>query len=481
MGSIPCGNRKALWITALWGSLAALLASGAAEARVLHVRSRSAALEADGSDRAPFSSLGEALRAARDGDEVVLGPGIYTERVEVARRVRLRGPREAVIAGPGAQDTVVRLLAPAELEGLTVRGGAVGVEVRAPSRLEGLHLSGQRTAAITITGVRTELSGGELVSISNGKPVGVEVQDGGELHARGVRLSGPFRFGIRAKRSRLRLDTLEVEGATVGVGCFDGCDGVIRRSSLTQGPGAGLLVSSGRLVARDNLLSRYEQCAGANPGGELILEDNVTALCELTGIGAFSAKLEVAHHLHVGPASTAAIELVGSRATVRDSVLVDPGIIGVGIRGGTVELSELLVRAARPDRDGLFGDGIYALTADSLTVRGAILESNAGTALTANHTPVRVVDLEAWFNRVGGVMAQNRATIHLLGVSLSYNLGPALVAMEAARIEVEGGRLWRNGEGPAAASCGEAASVWLTGVRIDPEPAAPLPCVARGP
>jgi nitrous oxidase accessory protein len=68
-----------------------------------------------------YASIGEALEAARPGDTVHVGAGVYREHLVIKKPVTLRGEPGAIIDGDGS-GSVVRVLAPAVITGFTIRG-----------------------------------------------------------------------------------------------------------------------------------------------------------------------------------------------------------------------------------------------------------------------------------------------------------------------------------------------------------------------
>src|SRR5262249_7255198 len=69
-----------------------------------------------------YATVATAAAAARDGDTIVMGPGVYHEHVTLERAIHLVGHRGAVLDGDG-RGTVLRITASgAEVRGLTIRG-----------------------------------------------------------------------------------------------------------------------------------------------------------------------------------------------------------------------------------------------------------------------------------------------------------------------------------------------------------------------
>ncbi len=458
----------------LGAALAVFLASPAA-GRAFFVDARSVAPAPDGSAPTPFRTVGAALEAARDGDAIEVRPGLYPERLHIEKRVALSGPRAAVLVGEDASAPVVELAAPATLSGLSIQGGAVGVDARAGARLVGLSFSGQRRTAVRSLGARVEVEGGTFSALFDQSPlIGVDAQ-GGEARVRGARFEGPFRFAVRARGARLAVLDATIEGAVGGVACLEGCEGEVRASSLAQGRGTGLFASASRLRAVDCLVSHYEYCALARQGASLELEDMVSAFCENAGVASVESRLVARHLIHVGAARHGAIEIVGGSARVEEGALIDPGPAGISSRRGEVEVRGTAVARPTSDGDGTFGDGIFAFEPTMLRVEGALIGQTPGAGIVVQGGAAEIRAAEIRGFGVAGVEAQRGALVAVCGAHIAGGSGPAVSAIEGAKVRVKGGALQGLG-GAAWASCEQGAQVHLAGVRAA-RLAVPCPCV----
>jgi hypothetical protein len=459
-------------------ALAAVLAlacASPAAGRTLFVDARSEGPSADGSASSPLRTAGAALAAARDGDVIELRPGFYRERLRIERRIALLGPRAAVLVGEDPTAPVVEIAAPASLSGLSIQGGAAGVEARADARLAGLWFSAQRLSPVRSKSARVEVEGGTFSALHDRPELfGIDAE-GGDVRVRGTRFEGPFRFAIRARGARLTVVGARIEGAVGGIACLSGCEGEVRGSALAQGRGAGLFASGSRLRAVDDLLSHYEYCALARDGALLELEDDATAFCENAGVASVEARLAVRHLLHIGPARHAAIEVVGGSAWVEEGALIDPGPVGIASRVAEVEVRGTAISGAASDRDGAFGDGIFALDPRMLRVDGVLVAQSSGSGIAVQGGEAELRAPEIRGSGAAGVEGQRGARILVRGAHIGGGSGPAVGAVEGAQIRVEGGSLEGLG-GAAWASCAEGASVRLARTRLATA-LAPCPCV----
>ncbi len=438
----------------------------AAGPRTLVVQASAAAADADGSEERPFATIGAALAGARDGDTLAVRPGTYRETLSIEREVTLRGTRAAVVAPADGAQVAIDARARSTIEGLSVRGAAVGLRAAAPCTLRGVGFSGQGRRAVAIEGTRAELSGCSLSTEGGSRDlVGLEVTGGGEARVGDSRIEGPFRFGIRALGGALTVDGGAIEGAVVGVACVAGCQSRVRASYFSAGRGAGLVAGEGaRLEVRDTLVSHFEQCLVANKGSQLVAEEVITAFCQVSGIASVSARLEARHHLHLTPASGAGIEILGGEALVEESLVVDPGATGVAVRAAQATIRGTLVRGARPDRDGSFGDGIFALWPEQLRLEAPLLEGNGGAGLTVHGGhKVEALGLEAHGNGLSGLIAQAKGEVRLIAPHVSGSAAAGLVAIEGSRVRALNANLRGNAAGPALARCDEGASIDVDG------------------
>lgn len=123
---------------------------------------------------AEFSTIGDAVAAARAGDTVLVAPGTYSERLVIDRPLTLKGEGWPVVDGEGIGH-VVEVLAPLRLEGFVIRGSGdnvveedAGVMVR---EAPGTRIVGNRLEDV-FYGIYLKDSQGSVVSGNRieGKP-----------------------------------------------------------------------------------------------------------------------------------------------------------------------------------------------------------------------------------------------------------------------------------------------------------------------
>ncbi|MBI5543657.1 MAG: hypothetical protein HY901_07220 [Deltaproteobacteria bacterium] len=462
--------------------LAALLAteasaaSSAAQQRLIVADPTSVVPAPDGSRARPFRTVGAALAAARDGDIIVLEPGLYTERLVIERAVTVVGKRgHSVLVSPDSTGTVVELRAPAILEGLSVQGGEIGVRVLAGrSGLRELGFSAQRRAAVLVEeGATAEVQGGQFAaSFDRRGLVGLDGSKAG-LEVRDARFEGPFEFAVRARGGSMEVTGGTIEGAVSGIACTEGCRGRVRGAVVAQGRRTGILVQGASLELRDVLVSRWESGIEARDEAQLRVEDSATAFCVQAAITVVRSQIELRHHVHVGPAVLAAIALIDSAATIEDGVVLDPGATGIAFHRAQGEVTGTLVRGARGQTEG---DALFAELCEGLVLRHLFLEESSGTGLTMQGGQGRGVGLEIAEAQAGGVIAQVGARLALEGITVWSSDGTGLTAREGAIIEARFGRFGEVVAGPSFADCASGAKVQLRQT-MAPARVVTVPCV----
>lgn len=149
-------------------------------------------------------SIARAVAAARDGDEIVVPPGVHRERVVLDKAVRLVG-RPGAVLDAGGEGTVLRITASgAEVRGLTVRGSGMGYDAED----SGIRIDHAADVRIVDTRLEDVLFGIFVVQGDRCRIEGTTVVGKDLPHVRrgdGIRLwysSGCVLAGNRVERSR---------------------------------------------------------------------------------------------------------------------------------------------------------------------------------------------------------------------------------------------------------------------------------------
>src|SRR5262249_7657411 len=131
----PTMSRSVLFLVLVAG----LVESPVARAGDWYVDAAANCAAADGSARAPYCTMGEALAVAVGGDTIHVAPGTYAENLSIAADVAIAssGGAATTIVDGGKLGSVVDVapLATVELDGLTLQNGKARYGA-------GIHLGG---------------------------------------------------------------------------------------------------------------------------------------------------------------------------------------------------------------------------------------------------------------------------------------------------------------------------------------------------
>lgn len=418
--------------------------------------------------RGAHRSIGSAVRAARDGDEIRIAPGEYVEQLLLDRAVRLL-PEDG-------QEHAVRLLAAAP--------GRPVLEAAAPGvRVEGLALTGQDPAlpAVLANTGDLELDGCE---VSGGR---VEAGGDASLTLTDCRVSGAGLAAVHLNTTgTARLTRVVVEDIE-GTGVVIGSRAVTEATELTvrRVTGSGIRVrGTARAVLRE--------CRISGPGRSgLLVEDEaaVAALdCRVTetaaeGVRVLGSSARPANA--AGPDHRDTREGREGRESADGDVPLaraDGGVLltrceilrtgtdGVAVSGtGDVRLLNCRLRDGsgpgvsadgesraelvdcqvdRAHGSGLVARGSARLTAEGTSVTG----SRANGLLAGDRSEVRVADGDLTDCSFSAVHACDDSRVTLTACRIASTPEHGIRATDRAGLTVEGGRI---------TDCG------LSGVRID--------------
>ena len=271
----------------------------------------------------------------------------------------------------------------------------------------------------------------------------------------------------------LQVADVAVETPIDGIACRAGCRGRVRGAQVAQGRGIGILADASTLLVEDTLVSRFVHGIEGRNGAVLDVSDCATAFCEESAVVAKRARLRLRHHVHVGPASLAAVGLIDSDSSVEEGVIAMPGATGIAFHRGRGQVVGTVVRGARgPDE----GDALWAENTEDLVLRAPFLEASANTGMTVQGGRVRGLGVEVSGATVSGVIAASHAAVELEGPAVRLSDGAGLAAREGARIKASFGRFEELVAGPAFSSCTDGAAIELSRTMAPRQPK-PMPCV----
>jgi hypothetical protein len=344
----------------------ALAAAGIAGSRLM-AADDAIIVAADGSG--DFSTIVEAVAAAKDGDTLLIRPGGYTEPFVIDKDITLRGdgPREQIVLGGPA--------APANQEGCDsdIEHGCAFIlretmgtlaDVTLRGDLAGLGIIG---GAPTIEGLLFDRDGGRP---ADGSPdFGVQLNIGGASRARVLdnEFAGEAPLWIDEGSNPLVEGNTLRRGSSIGAGDA-GSDTIIRANEISDSAGTAISVTG---------------------PSAMLIEDNVLSGAGVDGIAVGFMTGEGFDPIIRGNTITAAVGnaiSLGPRAapTIEGNTLADNGF-GIFLQSG-----DALVRHNDIRGDGIgiavAGAGAPAITGNSIDVtgRGISLTRGSGAILSDN-------------------------------------------------------------------------------------------------
>jgi hypothetical protein len=402
--------------------------------------------DSDCSDPAdPCATIGYALTQARNGDDVRVAEGTYTETLDIAITVTLKGgyavsgtlwlPRtgETVIDGNGANEPVIAIYprSVVTVEGFIVQGanhvsdggGGIGVD-RATAIVSGTIV--RNNAAPGGGGIRVEKwegYPGSLFLINSSLLTNTASQEGGGLSSSGW--------------PTVTLDNVQVRGNTAqngGGGLHVGRVTVTKSriiSNVAGGPGGGIHAVLAEIYNSEISNNEANGADDINGGGinvvllGLLLQDSVvsnnravgTVHSGASGIAALNANVTIINtRISDNEIGDTAIGLSNSPFTITNSLVVNND--GHGISGDEVPLTGTVTNATIAGN----GNNGIQLTGGDVHVTNSILWGNGSTDnqcsgnCTITYSDVGTVD-------AGGSGNISQDPLFVSGTNSDYHLG----------------------------------------------------------
>jgi hypothetical protein len=374
----------------------------------------------DGSRAHPFKSLAKAMEVASEGAWIHLATGLYRGPFLPAARLRLTGSSSSVLVAE-TMDAVVRPRGALVLEDLAIQGGAVGIETSFDLRLKRIHFSGQRQAAM-------ELSGGSLTAeqcifaASVSELRGLVVSSNAAALLTSCTFDGPFRRALEVKASpRVEVVECRFEGPATGVHQIGGKVRILR-SHFSGGRGPAVFAANGELMLQDVVVRGHEYGLQAGEGAVVKSVDFYSIGADRAAVALVKARGELEGLFSTESGAFGAVQLVGAEASIRGFWLHRPANYGVSARNSKMQLRDGLITEVRnPDSDAgnaiearatvgilesllartVSGSGVLAAEGSRLSLREVTLERCAWTGVTSE--TLSTVDGSGWTIRSSGV------------------------------------------------------------------------------
>lgn len=428
----------------------------------------------DGSAARPWRALpGEVPQ----GVALHVASGLYPGPVRLRAGSRLVGTGVVVLVGGAAAAAVI--LEDAALERVSVQGGEVGVLALGAVRLEEVHLSGQRAAALRAgPGARVTAARLEVVGTLPGVD-GLAGEDA-VLELRGARFSGGLRRAVALQGGAATLEGLRAEGPATLLHAVE-ARASLRDAAAAGGQGPAVFAAGGQLQVRQLTVAGHEYAVQASRT-QVVLEGVTARGPRQAGVALRRTTGRIAA-LRVERAGEEGGLLLDEASTRLEGVAVRGAASwGVLVRLGSAELDRLRVEAIRGEAGGgpaVLGDGLVVRDAQ---VDGGVVEvgevDGAGLLASAGAS-VRLQALRVAGSGGPGAAVERGAGLELGSLEVEGARGPALLATEGGHAAV--GRLAAGEvDGLVWADCEAGARVTVAQVARGP---APLPsrCVRLGP
>lgn len=429
----------------------------------------------DGSKDRPFKTLPQPVP---QGALVHVRSGVYAGPFTLSGGVRLEGLGEVVLTGIDGVATVVTA-SDAELDGLSIQGGAVGLEAGAGVKATRVRFSGQRQRAALVRGALT-LAEAELVASVEGID-GLAVERGATLDLANARFSGGFKRAVRAEGGTLRLTRVRAEGAKTLVHALDS-QSTLAGLQAEGGSGPALFFAGGRvsLVGAEVLGHEYALQLAREVDAqvsELRARGSLEACVAATGATLHLAASALWDCGHGG-----AVALMHSKTSLAGVEVLRARELGVFVRQGQLSLRGGLTVRGVTGTDGVLGDALHVREATVRDLGGGLFFSELeGSGVFASaFADVELAQVTVERARSAAFFVERRAQLRLGAALVRGGGGPAIVVPDDASVTVDKLFVAGGNEAPVFAECHGGARVKLGRLETT-VPQVPSRCVVVGP
>ena len=258
---LAVGSPTVRVLAILGATLLLALTLAAAGAGAQRLMAAGGPIVVDQSGEGDYDTIGEAVAAAADGDEVIVRPGTYAESVMIDKDLAVRGEGAAVLQAPEEGPTAIT-------HGETADGERYAMLLSDVSgSVEGLTFRGDHSLLI--------VSGGSPTVLDN-----VFDEVGFAFGTAGLSFDGSSIVLNRGTSAAVRGNTI-LDGGPIAT--FGGASPTIEENVLEGGPHL-FLTSDSDLIVRDNRITgTLVQGIGMYSSGNVLIEGN--HFSDLTGIG----------------------------------------------------------------------------------------------------------------------------------------------------------------------------------------------------
>ena len=403
----------------------------------------------DGSRDKPFKSLARALEPGRPA-HLHLRSGLYAGPFALAPGAWLEGQGQVVLFVEG-EGPAVEARGAARLSGLTVQGGATGIDAEGALSLESVELSGQRRTAVRLRAGTVEARGC-VFQASIPDTSGLLLEAGTRARVEGSRFLGPYWRAVHARGAeRVSLEDVHFEGPVTGLHQVGG-DAVVRHSTFEGGRGPALFVARASLRVEEVAVRGHEYALQTRRVSPLRVLGFTSVGAERAGISTVESQGELEDVVLVDSGPLGGLQPLDSDLIVRRLRVHRPASSGVSARGGKLGLEQAVFTQVR-DGGGDAGNAVE-LRQVAARVDGLTVEEAAGVCvLVAQDSKVALHD--AWLSRCrwAGVMAETLGRVDGASVTVRRSPGSAVAIPGDGEVRLYRLSSEKNVEGAIWAEC----------------------------
>ncbi|MFH2009883.1 MAG: right-handed parallel beta-helix repeat-containing protein [bacterium] len=351
----PLGNCG----TGTWGNIAT-------DGTTVFVDQTADATGADGSQQAPFVTVGEALAVVVPGGQIAVAAGDYSERLNINQEVRLTG-RCAELVTIRGRTFLGDAYAP-----LNITAGGAGTSIR------GVTLTGP-ASGLVVTGAAQVVV--EQVQVRDASGIGVDLFDGSEVSLQQVVVTGCGTAGVMFSGSSVVLAESVVQDTRSRQGTQRYGRGIEAQCSSNGACGSLRVVSS--LVSGNRDSGIYVSGPDAEVSATVVRD---TLPLEIDGTGGQGINAHCNTAGACGSVQVSSSLISGNR---------DNGVLSFGV---DAELTDTVVRDTLPQESDLTaGWGINAQCysaseCGSLRVSSSLIKGNRDVGIFASGLGAEIID-----------------------------------------------------------------------------------------
>lgn len=407
----------------------------------------------DGSSARPLKVVPQPVPG---GTTVHLRTGLYAGPFVLGEGARFEGHGEVVLTGEAGQTVVTAVHA--QLEGVSVQGGAIGLEAGAGVVVRRAHFSGQRTKGVVVHGALA-MSEASLEASVEGIE-GVRVDRGASLELSDTRFTGGFRRAVMSEGGTLVLRQVTSEGPKTLLHAVDATSRLTQLSSKL-GSGPALYFAGGSVRLQGAKLSGHEYSVMLFRGADAELSEVQAQGGFYACISAIESKLTLSRSTlsECGPGG--AVSLENSRTSLAQVEISSGKELGLFVKLGTLSLTGLTVSRISADLDGNQGDALHVRGEAKVTAVGPTTVADVGgSALFAStYSEVDLPTLSVERAQNSALFVERFATVRIGALLVRGGRGAAVVVPDQATVNLQSLSVAGGNELPIYAECRAGARV----------------------